>query len=336
MNWTAFITGSALLLFFLVSFWPKRGFYFHWQRWHQLDSRETIEDALMHLHQRQHEGRLASTESLAGLLGVSTKRVLVLVQRMESQQLLSVTGEGLYLSQKGHRWALQVVRAHRLFERYLADETSIPMREIHQYAHRLEHRLSTQELDKLDAELGYPTSDPHGDPIPTATGELPAVEHQSLVDWEVGKSAQIVHIEDEPPAVYAQIVAEGLALGMIVTIIDTTSTRIVIESSDMEYVLAPVVAANISVREAPESVPTTPMMQLTELKMGEKARVLALDNTCQGLMRRRFLDLGITPGTLIEPVMRSAFRDPTAYRVRDTLIALRRDQTDLIFIETAA
>jgi DtxR family Mn-dependent transcriptional regulator len=61
--------------------------------------------------------------------------------------------------------------------------------------------------------------------------------------------------------------------------------------------------------------------------------VLALDNTCQGLTRRRFLDLGITPGVLIEPVMQSAFGEPTAYRVRDTLIALRREQSDLILIE---
>lgn len=334
MDWTTFIIGSALLLLFVVLSWPERGLYFRWQRRRRPGSRETIEDALMHLHQRQYDGRLASTESLAGTLGVSTKSALTLVQQMEAQGLLTVTGEGLRLSQEGHRWARQVVRAHRLFERYLIDETSVPMEHIHEHAHRWEHRLSAQELDKLEAELGHPVSDPHGDPIPTTTGELLTVESQSLVDWGVNKPAQIVHVEDEPPAVYAQIVAEGLVPGMVVKVVEATPIRIVVETDATEHVLAPVVAANISVREAPEVVPVPPVKRLTDLKIGERGRVLALNNACQGLMRRRFLDLGITPGVLIEPVMQSAFREPTAYRVRDTLIALRREQTDLISIES--
>jgi DtxR family Mn-dependent transcriptional regulator len=252
---------------------------------------------------------------------------------MEAKGLVTVTGDDIRLSNEGRRWALQVVRAHRLFERYLADETSLPLQELHQHAHRLEHTLSPQELDKLEADLGYPSLDPHGDPIPTADGVLPPDDSQSLLEWPPGTPAQIVHIEDEPPQVFAQILAEGLALGTLVTVIESTPARIVFEANDGEHVLAPVVADNISVREMPEIAPAPSFERLTTLKVGQKARVKALDDTCQGLTRRRFLDLGVTPGVLIEPVMQSAFGEPTAYRVRDTLIALRHEQSDMILIE---
>ena len=69
---------------------------------------------------------------------------------------------------------------------------------------------------------------------------------------------------------------------------------------------------------------------LTTLQQGEEGRVVGLAPSCQGLARRRFQDLGLTPGAQIKRVMQSAFREPTAYRVRNTLIALRREQSDMI------
>lgn len=333
VDWTTLLIGSVLLLLFALLWWPERGLYFRWRGRRRLDSRETIEDALMHVHQRQRERRPASAQSLADTLGISARNALMLTQDMEAKGLLIVTGDDIRLSNEGRRWALQVVRAHRLFERYLADETSLPLQEVHQHAHRLEHKLSPQELDKLEADLGYPSFDPHGDPIPTADGVLPPDDSQSLLEWPPGTPAQIVHIEDEPPQVFAQILAEGLALGTLVTVIESTPARIVFEANDGEHVLAPVVADNISVREMPETAPAPSFERLTTLKVGQKARVKALDDTCQGLTRRRFLDLGVTPGVLIEPVMQSAFGEPTAYRVRDTLIALRHEQSDMILIE---
>jgi DtxR family Mn-dependent transcriptional regulator len=333
VDWTTLLIGSALLLLFALLLWPEGGLYFRWRGRRRLDSRETIEDALMHVHQRQHERRPASTQSLADTLSISARNASTLTQDMEAKGLLIVTGDDIRLSNEGRRWALQVVRAHRLFERYLADETSLPLQELHQHAHRLEHTLSPQELDKLEADLGYPAFDPHGDPIPTADGVLPPDDTQSLLEWPLGTPAQIVHIEDEPPQVFAQILAEGLALGTLVTVIESTPARIVFEANDGEHVLAPVVADNISVREMPEMAPAPSFERLTTLKVGQRARVKALDDTCQGLTRRRFLDLGVTPGVLIEPVMQSAFGEPTAYRVRDTLIALRHEQSDMILIE---
>lgn len=321
----------------LIIFWPEYGLYMRWRRNRRLNSRRAVEDALMHIHQRQHEGRPASVESLSSSLRMPPRSILGLIQRMEGQRLLIVSGDGIHLSTEGHRWALQVVRAHRLLERYLADETSVPMEELHSRAHRLEHSVSTDELNKLDADLGHPAFDPQGDPIPSAGGEEPPViAGRSLVDWPTNTTAQIVHIEDEPDEVYAQIVAEGLEPGMVVNVIESSETRLVIETERMEVaVLAPVVAANVSVVKTSGETHARQGRRLSSLKMGEPGRVIAIDSACRGLTRRRFLDLGITPGVMIEPVMESAFRDPTAYRVRGSLIALRREQSDLIRIEPA-
>ncbi len=330
------MTGIIILLVIGVFFVPQYGLFWRFRRGRWLHSRQAIEDALAHLHQFQHDGRPASVESLSNTLGTSTKQTLILVNRMAQLDLVVVTGQGMRLTAAGHRWALQIVRAHRLFERYLADETSVPREKIHAHAHQLEHTVTEAQVDKMDADMGHPTFDPQGDPIPNAAGDMKEIESRKLVDWPAGEPAQIVHIEDEPPEVYAQIIAEDLHPGMVITIVDMSPVRVVIGTPEAEHVLAPVVAANISVREAPADGIEPAGAPLTTLKRGEQGRVVGLSPACQGLTRRRFLDLGLTPGARIERTMQSALGDPTAYRVRNTLIALRREQSDLIRIERPA
>lgn len=327
------MTGIILLIAIGAVFMPQYGLFWRIRRRRWLHSRQAIEDALAHLHQFQHDGRPAYVESLSNTLGTSTKHTLVLVNRMAQLDLVAVTGQGMRLTAAGHRWALQIVRAHRLFERYLADETSVPREQIHARAHQLEHTVSEAQVDKMDADMGHPAFDPQGDPIPNAAGDMKEIESQKLVEWPAGVPAQIVHIEDEPPEVYAQIIAEDFHPGMLITVLDASSVRLVIGTPEDEHVLAPVVAANISVREAPVDRIEPSGVPLTTLKHGEPGRVVGLSPACQGLTRRRFLDLGLTPGARVERVMQSAFGDPTAYRVRNTVIALRREQSDMIMID---
>ncbi|GAB4563227.1 MAG: hypothetical protein Kow0047_11860 [Anaerolineae bacterium] len=335
MDWTAFWTGTLLIILFAILMWPERGLYFRWARRRRIGSRETIEDALMHIHQREHEGPQATLTSLAKALEMTTSQARRLVARLTEQGLIRQEGDALRLTPDGHAWAIQVVRAHRLFERFLADETDVQLEEIHELAHRLEHQYSPEQLDKLEADLGYPAVDPHGDPIPRPDEDLPEPTGQPLTEWPEGKTARIVHIEDEPPIVFAQIVAAGLRPGAYVQVLERTPERLTIEVDASDHaVLAPALANNIFVDAVPRPVPPVRARRLSELRLGERARVKGLAEHCQGLTRRRFLDLGITPGTIIEPVMQSTFREPTAYRVRDTLIALRREQADMILIES--
>ena len=192
--------------------------------------------------------------------------------------------------------------------------------------------MSPSQVAALSAQLGNPTYDPHGDPIPTAGGEFVKSEGQPLTDVRPGEPMRIVHLEDEPDAVYRQIVAEGLYPGMGLRVLEKDHERIRFWADGEEHVLAPSIAGNISVVPVPaaqvEEMPAA--ARLSSLKLGEKARILGVSRASRGNERRRLLDLGFVPGTVVEVAMVSPVNDPTAYRVRGTLIALRRDQANMI------
>ena len=237
------------------------------------------------------------------------------------------------LTDEGRRYALRIVRTHRLWERYLAEETGVTEAEWHSEAEYREHVLSPDEANLLAEQMGNPRYDPHGDPIPTSSGDIIPPKGQPLLELPVGELGMIVHVEDEPESVYAQLVAEGLRPRMQVRVTEVSPERICFWADGEEYVLAPVVAANISAVLLPkEQEMVGPFETLASLKLGEKGSVLNLSRACRGLERRRLMDLGIVPGTIVEAEMKSASGDPTAYRVRGSLVALRKEQADQIHI----
>jgi DtxR family Mn-dependent transcriptional regulator len=186
----------------------------------------------------------------------------------------------------------------------------------------------------MAARLGHPRYDPHGDPIPTTDGQLVVKGDKPLPAIELDQAARIIQLEDEPEAVYAQLVAEGLYPGMLVRVTEKSPQRIRFWANGDEHVLAPIVAANIAVQPLPEEEqqPVVEYEHLSSLKPGQQAQVKALSPRIRGAERRRMMDLGLLPGTQIESIMVSPGGDPTAYRVRGALIALRKQQADLIDI----
>ena len=146
------------------------------------------------------------------------------------------------------------------------------------------------------------------------------------------------HIEDEPETVYAQLCAQGLRPGMRAFVMEKSAQRIRFWADGSEHVLAPVLANNITVVLLPEfkSEDLAEEKFLSGLRPGERAKVLGLSPACRGAERRRLLDLGFVAGTAVEVEMVSPAGDPTAYRVRGTVIALRREQAGLIRIATEA
>lgn len=308
--------------------WPF-SLYFHWRA---AAARELVEDALKHVLDLQWEGQPASAETLKAHLRLSDRQSLQLVNRMIAQGLLRSVEHGLALTSEGDRWAVQIARAHRLWERYLADEARMPLNRIHREAHHREHQLTAAQVDELDTALGFPSRDPHGDPIPTRSGQLPANQGKPLTRWPVDLPGRVVHIEDEPPIAYAQLLAEGINLNQTLRIVESTPQRLTLSDGKNEYRLAPAVAENVflepvaAIERQPDAQP------LSRLKDHQKAEIVALADACQGFTRRRFLDLGLTAGTAIYPELLNAFGDPRAYRVRGTLIALRKDQADQIWV----
>ena len=330
-----YVIAAAVLL--VIIFLPRVGFLAQYKNYRAAQEREQVEDALKHLLDREQQGRHASPESLGGTLDIPRAKVTNLIEDMEIQGLVESRGAELHLTAEGERWALHVVRAHRLWERYLADEARMPLEKVHTEAHRREHNFTDAQLDALDAQLGHPTRDPHGDPIPSRDGKMNHETGMPITAWETDRPARIVHLEDEPALAYQQIIAAGLRLGQDIRIIEKTSNRYVLSDSENEYKLAPAVAANIHVTALPEiemlKRESIPLMELAHDQRGE---IVTLDDAVQGFTRRRFLDLGLTPGTVIYPELKNFFGDPRAYRVRGTLIALRKDQAAQIWVKPLA
>lgn len=316
-------------------FWPTRGIIPNWQKTRHLTTRILGEDAIKHIHKCDMEGRRPTVESIAGALQISTNESATLLNNLQAQNLLHIDNGEIHLTPEGRDSALHIIRAHRLWERYLAEETGYSEAEWHGQAEHIEHHLTPAQLTALEAQLNYPTHDPHGDPIPTATGEMIGHGGQPLTALPLDTPGQIVHLEDEPEIVYAQLVAEGLHIGMPVRITEITPQRVRFWANGDEHVLAPIVAGNISVVPQPETapVPASSSKSLADLHPGETAEVIAISPSCRGAERRRFLDLGILPGTHIHAEMRSPGGDPTAYIIRGATIALRQTQAEYIKIK---
>ena len=330
----ALLIGIVLVGVIIFFFWPRGGILGFIRKSSQMSDRVLREDALKHIHKAERHDRAPTLESLAGDLQISSNKAAVLVEDMHNSDLLEVDGEKIYLTPDGRRYALQVIRAHRLWERYLAHETGYEETEWHDKADRYEHQLEPEEAAELAARLGHPTHDPHGDPIPTADGEMVLYDGQTLTRMPLDEPLQIIHIEDEPEAVYAQLLAEGLYPGMMIRLVEKTPKRVRFWADGDEHLLAPIVAANITVRPITEDVKEEqkPGLTLSELSAGEVGEVVELSPRLRGVERRRLMDLGILPGTLIKAEMSAPGGQPIAYRVRGALIALRKEQGSMIRI----
>jgi len=326
----------ALILLLLILLWvglrPQHGLWWQWQRHRRRDERTRTEDALKHIHTYEMEGLQPTPATLAETMTLSDEETARLLRGMETAGLLSRQQDALSLTPQGRAAALHIIRAHRLWERYLADHTGYDAEEWHRRADISEHHLGPEATEALAARLGHPTHDPHGDPIPDADGAF--VDHggRPLTEMAPGQAGRIVHIEDEPEVVYAQLLAEGIAPGQDVRVIEQSPERVRFWANGDEHVLAPALAANIAATPLAEPPPPA-AMTLAALKPGRQGVVVRLSPQCRGPERRRFLDLGILPGTVITAEMVSPGGDPTAYRIRGALIALRREQARLIFVQ---
>jgi DtxR family Mn-dependent transcriptional regulator len=327
------LVGLAVLAVLLLLFWPGVGLVARWRRAMRLSERVRTEDALKHLQDLEYRHQTPSLQSLSGALGLPPARAVELLSRMEALGLTRMDENGPRLTPEGRAYALRMIRIHRLWERHLAEETGWREEQWHRQAEVREHTTSIEEADELAERMGHPRFDPHGDPIPTAAGELPKFRGQSLPTIAEGAAAAIVHLEDEPETVYSQLVAEGLHPGMKVQVIEATASRIRFWADGDEHVLAPVLAANITVVPLPEEVdPALPAETLGSLRPGEDGWVRHLAPGCRGQQRRRLMDLGILPGTHVTAEIQGPGGSPTAFRVRGALVALRGDQTRLIHI----
>ena len=330
---TMLVLGAIVLALVL---WPGRGVLARVRRVRRRAERVRLEDALKHLLDCERASRAGTVETLAGRLETSRGAASELLTKLADRGLAMAVASGFSLTEPGRAYALRILRTHRLWERYLADRTGVPPVEWHGEAERVEHQLTEAEAEELASRLGDPRYDPHGDPIPTAGGEIPARTGLPLGRVEPGRSVVIRHLEDEPGEVFERLVALGLAPGEVLEVLDRESGRsgrVRIRVRGEDHTLRAVDAANVTVEPVSEGeLGAGPRRTLSSARRGEAVRVTALSPACQGPQRRRLLDLGVVPGTRITPELESRSGDPVAYRIRGALIALRREQAEWIEI----
>ncbi len=148
----------------------------------------------------QRGGCAVTTNALAARLNVTPGSASAMVKKLAALGLVShAPYKGVTLTDQGRRVALQVLRHHRLLERYLAEELGVPWDRVHEEAEVLEHVLSQELEERIAAKLGHPSLDPHGDPIPTQAGEVEEGVTCALSDLEPGQRGRLARVSDSNP-----------------------------------------------------------------------------------------------------------------------------------------
>ena len=173
-----------------------------------------VQDYLKAIYALESLGARATTSALAGRMGVSAPSATAMTKRLAELGLVErAPYRGVALTEEGRRGALEVLRHHRLLERYLADRLGLALHEVHAEAELLEHAL-TEELEaKIDAELGFPTLDPHGDPIPDRDLRVTTGRARTLVDLSPGERASVSRVPDGDPELLRYLAELGLVPG---------------------------------------------------------------------------------------------------------------------------
>ena len=154
-------------------------------------------------------GRVAST------LGVVPGTTTTMMKALDDAGLVKYEPRvGVRLTTAGENLALHILRRHRLIELFLVRILGMDWSEIHNEAEQLEHAISDLVLDKIDALLGHPSADPHGDPIPTAKGDLDQPKLDSLCDCPLHRPVCIARIADQSPEFLHFIDQKGLKPGV--------------------------------------------------------------------------------------------------------------------------
>lgn len=154
-----------------------------------------------------------STKLLADRLGVSPSTASESIRRLADQGLVDHERYGaVTLTDVGRQAALAMVRRHRLLETFLVQELGYSWDEVHDEAEVLEHAVSDLMLDRIDAKLGYPTRDPHGDPIPRADGQVPTPPARQLSACPEGDIGMVARISDADPEMLRYFDTVGISL----------------------------------------------------------------------------------------------------------------------------
>ena len=175
---------------------------------------DAIQDYLKEIFKLQASGERATTSAIAKRMGVSPSSATSMLKKLTVLALADhAPYRGVQLTEAGRNIALEVIRHHRLLEQYLAETLGVGIDAVHAEADRLEHVLSEELEARIDQALGYPTHDPHGDPIPDAALNVAGSTLRSLDALEPGEEATVRRVPDGDAALLRYLAKLALLPG---------------------------------------------------------------------------------------------------------------------------
>ena len=196
----------------------------------------------------------ASTGALANHLRVSPGSVTSMLKTLHESGLADHRPyEGARLTEEGKKLALRVLRRHRLIELFLSQTLNLSWDEVHEEAEHMEHAVSDLLIDRIDAYLGHPELDPHGDPIPKSDGSIPAQEHAQLSECLAGFSVRLSRVVDQSPEFLRYLTESGLQIGATIRILaaDSNAGSIELEVSEKRLSLGKEISERLLVEPVP-------------------------------------------------------------------------------------
>ena len=185
-----------------------------------------VQDYLKAIYALESAGERATTSALAARMGVSAPSATAMTKRLAELELVErAPYRGVALTDEGRLRALEVLRHHRLLELYLVNRLGLSLDQVHAEAELLEHALSEELEAKIDAELGFPTHDPHGDPIPDSELRVAAGGAATLLDVVPGDRATVSRVPDGDADLLRYLAELGLLPGSAVEVVSQAPFR---------------------------------------------------------------------------------------------------------------
>lgn len=181
----------------------------------------TVEDYLKCILVQEQSGGedLVSMGSIAAALEVAPGTVTAMMKTLSDSELVEYEPySGVRLTTAGRKLAAHVLRRHRLIESFLVQVLDLDWSEVHEEAEQLEHAVSDRLIERIDEMLGRPAFDPHGDPIPTAEGQIEETSAASLLHCPVGEPLRVVRVLDQQAEFLRLLERDGLTPGSDVTV----------------------------------------------------------------------------------------------------------------------
>jgi DtxR family Mn-dependent transcriptional regulator len=212
---------------------------------------ENYAKAIYQLAQQQTGSDAVATGQIAAALGVLPGTVTSMLKTLDESKLATYTPyEGVRLTAAGRALALRVLRRHRLIEQFLSKTLNLTWDEVHEEAEHMEHAVSDALIDRIDAYLGHPATDPHGDPIPQPDGTMAAAADRRLSECTAGERFRVARVADQSPEFLRYLSHAGLEIGVQGKLVSIDRSRdvLTIEIANQNKTLPRDAAAKLMVR----------------------------------------------------------------------------------------